>query len=244
MTVRPTGDADRVWVELAEELTPAKSLARIDAATARVVTTTAVIGTLLTGLGLVAATASTTSTWSRRLAVAAVVIAACAVVMALSAQVLSVTRTVNRNNLVEVRRWYDRRFTSRATPTRWATILLVVAALAAGGSALLKALDPGPTDPTIAVSRTYLPETRTDTVTVEVTFRDLDPGTVATVRVTAAGRVVATAAFTPATDGTATRTVTADRLNPGAAVTVDATADRTTCTATSAATTAVTATCR
>jgi uncharacterized membrane protein YccF (DUF307 family) len=45
--VRPTSAADRAWVELAGELSPAKSLARVDAATARVVTTVTIVGSPL-----------------------------------------------------------------------------------------------------------------------------------------------------------------------------------------------------
>jgi hypothetical protein len=40
------------WQALAEELTPARSLARLDAAAARVLTSVSVVGTVLTGLGL------------------------------------------------------------------------------------------------------------------------------------------------------------------------------------------------
>jgi hypothetical protein len=53
--VRPTSPADQAWQDLAAQLTPANSLARIDAVTARAVTTITVIGTLLTGLGALAA---------------------------------------------------------------------------------------------------------------------------------------------------------------------------------------------
>ena len=48
--VRPPSPADQAWAELAADLTPAKSLARIDTVTARAVTTITVVGVLLTGL--------------------------------------------------------------------------------------------------------------------------------------------------------------------------------------------------
>ena len=53
--VRSTTKSDRNWAELAAELTPAKSLARVDTVTARAVTTITVIGVLLTGLGVLSA---------------------------------------------------------------------------------------------------------------------------------------------------------------------------------------------
>jgi hypothetical protein len=43
------GPAAQAWADLATQLTPAASLARIDAVTARTVTTITVLGTLLTG---------------------------------------------------------------------------------------------------------------------------------------------------------------------------------------------------
>ena len=49
--VRPPSRADQAWADLAAELAPAKSLARIDTVTARAVTTITVVGVLLTGLG-------------------------------------------------------------------------------------------------------------------------------------------------------------------------------------------------
>ena len=53
--VRPPTRADQAWAHLAAELTPARSLARIDTVTARAVTTITVVGVLLTGLGALAA---------------------------------------------------------------------------------------------------------------------------------------------------------------------------------------------
>ena len=50
-SVRPTSAADRAWADLAAQLTPAASMARIDTVTARAVSTITVIGLLLTGLG-------------------------------------------------------------------------------------------------------------------------------------------------------------------------------------------------
>jgi hypothetical protein len=48
--VSPPSPADRAWADLGAELTPAKSLARVDAVTARAITTNTVVGVLLGSL--------------------------------------------------------------------------------------------------------------------------------------------------------------------------------------------------
>ena len=53
--VRPPSRADQAWADLATQLTPANSLARIDTVTNRAITTITVLGILLTGLGALAA---------------------------------------------------------------------------------------------------------------------------------------------------------------------------------------------
>ena len=53
--VRPPSRADQAWADLAAQLTPANSLARIDTVTARAITTITVLGTLLIGLGVLTA---------------------------------------------------------------------------------------------------------------------------------------------------------------------------------------------
>jgi hypothetical protein len=133
--VRPTTPADQAWADLATQLTPANSLARIDTVTARAVTTITVLGT---GLGGLAAGQLTTSTAAQGLAAATVATAALA--SALTAQVLTITRRLNPNNLAEVRAWYRRQFTIRAYATRAATLLLIAAALLAGATAATAAL--------------------------------------------------------------------------------------------------------
>jgi hypothetical protein len=133
--VRPPSRADQAWADLASQLTPANSLARIDTVTARAITTTTVLGTVLTGLGALTAGQLTHSTAVRDLAAATVITAALAVSCALAAQVLTITRRLNPNNLAEVQAWYHRQFTTRAYTTQAATILLILAALLAGATA-------------------------------------------------------------------------------------------------------------
>ena len=138
--VRRTSRADQAWADLAAQLTPAASLARIDAVTARAVTTITVIGVLLTGLGALAAGQFAHRGTARDLAVAAVIAATLAVACALVAQVLTITRRLNPGNLIEVQEWYQRQFGTRARATQAATVLLILAALLAGATAVASLL--------------------------------------------------------------------------------------------------------
>jgi hypothetical protein len=133
--VRPPSPADQAWADLAAQLTPANSLARIDTVTARAITTITVLGTLLTGLGALTAGQFTSSTAAQDLATATVITATLAVAAALTAQVLTITRHLNPANLLEVQAWYRRQFTIRAYATQAATIMLILAALLAGATA-------------------------------------------------------------------------------------------------------------
>ena len=138
--VRRTSPADQAWADLAAQLTPAASLARINAVTSRAITTITVIGVLLTGLGALGAGQFAHRGAARDLAVAAVITAALAVASALFAQVLTITRRLNPANLTEVQDWYRRQFGTRARATQAATILLITAALLAGATAVASLL--------------------------------------------------------------------------------------------------------
>ena len=227
MTPPPVGSAtpgEEAWIALAQELAPAKSLQRLDAATARVVSTVSIVATLLTGLGLVAAGLVNLSDFARTLAVVTVVLAFLAVLLALAAQIVTVTR-VNANDLLDVRRWYRRRVRWRGPLARWATVVLVGAAFCAGWAAVLTLLA-GPQPPTLAVTRTA------GTVTVDVTFRGLDAGQVATATVKVDNALVASTAFGPGADGTATRTIAAEQVPTTGVVMVEAQGRGARCTAT------------
>jgi hypothetical protein len=232
--VRPVSDADRTWATLARELTPAQSLQRMDTATDRVVRTVTIIGTLLGGFGVFGATKPTVSGPARWITVAAVVCAVAAVACALAAQILTISKHVNPENLAQVRAWYKRRLETRGYPTRAATFLLLVAAVLAGAAAVVALATATPNEPTIAVTRALdhaapaspgaATPPATATITAEVTFRGLTSKQTASVTVTATatGQVLASATVTPATDGTATRTLTVTGLPATEAVTVRA----------------------
>lgn len=227
--VRPPTREDDEWNELATELAPAKTLQRLDAAAARVVSTVSLVATLLTGLGLVAAGLANLTVVARVLAVGAVVLAFAAVLLALLAQTLGVIRGMNRENLAEVEQWYVERFEARAPRLRWATFLLV-GAVALAGAAAVVTLVGGSNAPTLAVTRTSLPAP--GKVTVDVTFRGLRAGDVASAVVRVDGTGAAEAAFGPGADGTATRTLTVEQVAGSGVVMVEAHGGGDTCSAT------------
>jgi hypothetical protein len=231
--VRPPTPADQAWAQLAAELTPAKSLGRIDAVTARAVTTVTVVGLLLTGLGAFAAgLPAALGETATALAVATVITAALAVAAALTAQLLTITRRLNPANLADVRAWYQRQFELRAYPTQAATALLLAAALLAGATATSALLATPATAPTLTVTQTLQPgpsggtSTAQAPVTMSVTFRGLAPGQPATLTLTTPGAAgaLARAAATAAPDGTATLTLTAGALTTAESVIVTAVA--------------------
>jgi hypothetical protein len=237
MSATPANPKALAWVALADELTPAKSLARIEAATARVVTNVTVVGTILTGLGLLTAGLPTISGAARALAMAAVVLAVVAVGCALSAQILTIRAKLNTRNIPELKTWYLQEFRRRAYPTRAATILLIGALLLAGAATITVLTMPQDT-PVIAITKTQTTAAKTPnqtpktTVAIEVTFRNLTPTDTLTLAVTAGEITLAQAATTPQPDGTATRTITIPDVPNNTPITTTASAAKQTCTAT------------
>ena len=232
----------RAWQALAEELTPARSLARVDAATARVLGNVSVVGTLLTGVSLLAAGLSSASSGARHLALGAVASAVLAVGCALTAQILTIRRGLNTNNLAEVKEWYRGQFRRRAYPTRAATVLLLAAILMAGGAAVVALLDRDKVRLTLSVSQidgaspaaSPAPATGSGAkLTVDVTFHALAVGSTATILVTATGpdgtTVLARAALTPGTEGDATRTLTVGQVPRDSVVDITATGGQRQC---------------
>jgi hypothetical protein len=224
------------WRALAEELTPVKSLARVDVATSRVVTNVTVVGTLLTGLGLVAAGLPATEGVARHLAVAGVVAAVLAVACALAAQTLSIRRGLNTNNLVLVKDWYRTQFRRRAHPARAATALLLLAVLLAGTAAVVALLAPDDGRLSLTVTETRPAGSSVSdgaVVTAEVAFGSPDLDQTATVSITAdGGAVLAKAALSPAVEGIASRTLTVTGVPEDATIAVTAVGGRRRCAAT------------
>lgn len=211
-------------------LSPANSLARVDTVTARAVTTVTVVGLLLTGLG--AASAALPGT-VRDLTIAAVITAALAVAAALTAQLLTITRRLNPDNLVEVKAWYRRQFELRAYPAQSATILLLISVLLAGAAAAATLLASPADTPALTITQTSGPGgTAQATDTVTVTFPGLPPGQAATLLLTTPGTAGPLArAATAGSDGTAAITLTT-RLPAAQTLIVTAAAPGQTCQAT------------
>jgi hypothetical protein len=230
---RPT-TGDQAWAALSAELTPAKSLARVDTVTARAVTTITVVGLLLTGLGTLSAGLLSRGGLARDLAFATVITAAVAVACALTAQVLTITRHVNAANLEEVKAWYWRQFRTRAYPTQAATILLLIAALLAGATAAAALTTSQSTAPTISITQTVgSPAVGNGitqvTVTAKVTFHGLASGQQASLNISAPGRMLARAAATPAPGGTTVIALAAGHLTAGQPITITAQAPGQSC---------------
>jgi hypothetical protein len=229
------------WQALADELTPARSLARVDAATARVSTNVTVVGTLLTGLGIVAARLPTGGGAGRYLALTAVVSAVLAVACALTAQILTIHRGMNTNNLVAVKAWYRSQFRRRAQAARAATVLLLVAVLLAGVTAAITILDTQRNPPMLAISQSRTASAAGAgsaspagvTLTVDIAFHDLAAGATATVVITArdsAGTsVLARAAMTRGADGVAIRSLTVSGVPSDAVIDVTASGGNQSC---------------
>ena len=226
------------WTALADELTPAKSLARIDTATNRVVTNVTVVGTALTGLGVLTAGLTTIQGAARGLAIAAVADAVTAVACALIAQILTIRTNLNTRNIPVLKSWYRQQFRRRAYPTRAATILLILAILLAGAASATALTQSEPKRPTIAITQSTTtlsngPDSLSKTaITIDVTFRDLDAADTLILIVKAGNAVVAQAAAIPQPDGTATRAITIPGITANTPIGVIAAASKQTCTAT------------
>jgi hypothetical protein len=135
----PVTAEDRIWQAAAAELTPARSLARIDDHAKQILTTISLVGTLLTGLGIIAGTRLQHSTPARILAIAAVATAALAVVIAWWCQLLRIRTRFHSHNLIEVKDWYHQQF--RRADGVWAAGALLLAAILLATTAAMIALD-------------------------------------------------------------------------------------------------------
>ncbi|NES12512.1 MULTISPECIES: hypothetical protein [Micromonospora] len=172
----PASRGDLLWEEAAAELVPAKSLARIDERARRAVTAISLVGTLVTGLGLVAGGQVAGSRSAKVLGVAAVVAAVAAVVLALGALLLRLPRhRVALGNLAEVEGWYRREF-GRAWGVVAAGCLTMIAVLLAGTASVVALTDRSGDAPTLSLRLTG---TGTEAVlTARVGMTGVDPDAV------------------------------------------------------------------
>jgi hypothetical protein len=199
------------WKAAAAELAPEKSLARVATNSKYVIATVTIVGTALTGLGLVGADTLSTHPQAGFLAAIAVVLAGAAVVLALSTLVLR-SKPVNLENLAAVRQWYTDEF-DRAKFVRWAGILLVLAVIIALGAGLTATLVENE-QATIGLQVMKTGTTRT--ASVAVTAGDLRPGAMATVSLYGV----------PSSGAPATLIVAQQTADSSGAVTVEATLEK------------------
>lgn len=123
------------WRKLAETLSPEKALERVYANVKSIISNVTTIGTLLGGLGIIAATTLLSDPWLLVGAVLTSLLAAIAVTIALWALIARQTELASEN-LVEVETWY-RREMKRGKSAAVAGWFLFAAGIVASATALV-----------------------------------------------------------------------------------------------------------
>jgi hypothetical protein len=224
-----------MWRAAAAELSPEKSLARVDAKAQHVVTHVTVVGALLTGLGLVANGVVQRDSPVRWLAVAAVGAAVLAVVLAVGSSLLRFSPVFAPGNLLEVELWYRRQFRRARIVVAAGWLVLVGLAMAGASAVVILAQGPDAAEPMLAVETAGAG--REAKLTVRAEFSGLDPGEV--LRVEAVGavdggmeRILGRAVVRAGAGGTPAARLEADDVAGLSAIEVTAAADGKRCTAT------------
>jgi hypothetical protein len=170
------------WRDAAAELTPGKTLTRVNANARATVTTVAIVGTLLSGLGLVSAQSLLAGGAARWLALMSVGLAMLAVLAGLAYLALRL-ELVNVQDLGEVERWYDTQF-RRARLAVVASWLLVAAVVLAAAAAIVAVAQSG-ADERPAVDLQLIGTRDARQLQVGVKASDLDEGALVSMRVVA-----------------------------------------------------------
>jgi hypothetical protein len=199
------------WKAAAAELAPEKSLARVATNSKYMIATVTVVGSALTGLGLVGASTLSTHPQAGFLAAIAVVLAGAAVVLALSTLVLR-SRPVNLENLAAVKQWYADEF-GRAKFVRWAGILLVLAVITALSAGLTATLV---RDQQMTIGLQVMGTGASRSASIAVTAGDLSSNAIATVWLYGV----------PSSGAPATLIVAQQSADSSGAITVKATVDK------------------
>jgi hypothetical protein len=213
-TVRPPTASDQAWADLAAELTPAKTLDRLD----RTDNTVAVVSAVVSGLALFGSKIPALPPLARTVALASGLTAALAVLCMLFYLVGGRAQRFNPANLLAVKAYYERQFNRRYAAT-WAILFLTLAIVLAIVAAAVALTTTPAAQPAMTIAQTPDPpgtsaQTSTETVTVTSAFHRLSIGQVATtvIKLAPSGRVLASSAVTPAADGTATDTLTVHHI--------------------------------
>ncbi|NQW89628.1 hypothetical protein HQQ88_04880 [Curtobacterium sp. VKM Ac-2861] len=228
----PTRD-DLLDAAIAEQFTPVKELALVEAAAPRIVEQVSVLGTVL-AVGGVASIATIMATGTPRFfAVVAVLLAIAAIALATVTQVMRVS-TFAPGNLDEVRDWFNHTMVWRRQVIVAASRCITAAVVAAGLAAAFSMLSAPDRTPVLAGTVITAPgaTSERDTLTVDVQALLTAGGsrTPGDLTITADGRVVARSAQTAPAYGTATITAKAEKVPADERVRAVLTTPKWTCT--------------
>jgi hypothetical protein len=177
--------ADLYWAGAAADLTPDKTLARVNANARATVTTVAVVGTVLSGLGLISAQTVAGAHAGRWLALGAVAFAIVAVLCGLAYLALRLER-LNVADFGDVERWYRAQF-RRAWLAMLASWLLVVAVVLAASSAVATLVD-SRSDKDVALDLQLIGNGNAQKLQVGAKASGLDEGALVVTKVVGLGR--------------------------------------------------------
>jgi amino acid transporter len=174
-------DPNDPWTIARKELTPDKSLARIGATAKFTVSTVAVVGVAVTGLGLITADDLRHDTLTSVLIVAVVACAMAAVTLALVYLIVR-SEKVNLEDDERVKTWYDKQL-KRTRYVTVASALLVLSVILATVTAIVALLqDREPPGPELALTVDGSGETRT--IIAAAAVSDVDKGQTIALQVT------------------------------------------------------------
>lgn len=170
----PVTARDRYWRSAAEDLAPAKSLARMNDKAKQVVTSVTLVGTLLAGFGLIAPATLPLPPLARGLAIAAVTAAAVSIALGLVSLLLRFDPGIRSSNVTEVEELYRSLFRRARLVIAAGWVLLLALALAAA-AALTTLINPVRSDPLIILQASVTADGDIQ-VTARVEITGLSPG--------------------------------------------------------------------
>jgi hypothetical protein len=180
---RPPTDEEARWTAAGRELTPLKTLERIDAKAAFVLGNVTVVGAILAGLGVVGGTTGQLMGHRGGL-LTTLALLLLAVLCALGANLPSLATVLNPNDVNAVRGFLTRNIRVRGWLTRIALVCLTAAILVAAGL-VLQVAGTRP-EPSLALQWTRAGDTQRG-VAARMTVSSLPPGTRAQTRLVAPG---------------------------------------------------------
>ena len=141
--------ATQRWSDLADQLTPAKSVDRIVDGAKSIASSISLVAAIFTGVGLVSIDRLRSNSIALYVVAAAGILSVTAVLIALRTQILRL-QTVRPENLLEVERWYKQQV-SRGEQVRIAGICLFLAVLFGSIGEGVAFVTTGPTQPALSL---------------------------------------------------------------------------------------------